>query len=119
MAAYNDARQRKLKNYKRVATIDSVIDALAHKKPVVFGVTIYGDFLNLNSYSSTLVEPTTDDISLGGHAMCFVAYDKPNKLFKAKNSFGKRWGDEGYCYIPFDYITNYGYDMWVFDLDMM
>ncbi len=92
---------------------------MAHKKPVVFGTTIYGDFLNLNSYSSTLVEPTTNDISLGGHAMCFVAYDKPNKLFKAKNSFGKRWGDEGYCYIPFDYITNYGYDMWVFDLDMM
>lgn len=26
------------------------------------------------------------------------------------------WGDQGYCWIPFEYISRYGFDMWVFDI---
>jgi C1A family cysteine protease len=37
----------------------------------------------------------------------------PEDKFLAKNSFGTEWGDNGYCWIPFDYAENYIFDRWV------
>ncbi|MFN3241927.1 MAG: C1 family peptidase [Planctomycetota bacterium] len=37
----------------------------------------------------------------GGHAVTIVGYDAHG--FLAKNSWGRTWGDEGYCTILFDY----------------
>jgi C1A family cysteine protease len=45
-----------------------------------------------------------------------VGYDLEKRLFLAKNSFGPDWGDNGYCWIPFDYIKQEGYDIWTFDI---
>jgi C1A family cysteine protease len=41
----------------------------------------------------------------------------PENMFLAKNSFGKDWGQNGYCWIPFQYISDYSFDMWVFDIN--
>jgi C1A family cysteine protease len=117
-SAYADAKKRNLKNYKRIINIQSALDAVYNKKPVIFGLEIFGDFLDLTTDTATLVFPNANDLSLGGHAMTLVAYDIPKQQFTAKNSFGKYWGDNGYCYIPFEYLNKYGYDMWVFDIEL-
>lgn len=114
---YQDAKSRTIDKYQRIETVDAMIDALNNNRPVVFGITIYDDFYDLTSVDATVIMPTTSEIlDLGGHAMCMVGYDLDQQLFLAKNSFGTEWGDQGYCWIPFDYIKQEGYDMWVFDL---
>jgi len=35
-----------------------------------------------------------------GHAMCIVGYN--NDSFIVRNTFGKEWGDKGFCYYPFN-----------------
>jgi C1A family cysteine protease len=45
-----------------------------------------------------------------------VGYRLPEQQFLAKNSFGTAWGDRGYCWIPFEYLEQHGYDRWVFDI---
>ncbi|MBD1935753.1 C1 family peptidase [Microcoleus sp. FACHB-68] len=42
----------------------------------------------------------------GNHAMLCVGYSDPYKVFVVRNSWGENWGDKGYCYIPYDYMTN-------------
>jgi hypothetical protein len=42
----------------------------------------------------------------GGHAMLCVGYSDTDKVFIVRNSWGEGWGDRGYCYIPYDYMTN-------------
>jgi C1A family cysteine protease len=79
-------------------------------------MTIYDSFMNLNERISTVSFPSRKENSLGGHAMCMVGYDLEKRLFLAKNSFGPEWGDNGYCWIPFDYIQQEGYDVWTFDI---
>jgi hypothetical protein len=52
----------------------------------------------------------------GWHAMLCVGYSDPDKVFIIRNSWGKDWGDKGYCYIPYDYVINKdynGHDSWI------
>jgi C1A family cysteine protease len=52
---------------------------------------------------------------LGGHALLVVGYDDATQCFTVRNSWGDSWGDKGYCYIPYKYLTNSNLssDFWV------
>lgn len=115
-ACYQDGQQRIITNYRKVPGVPTMLDALNDNRPVIFGITIYNGFDELKGKDSILRTPLNNDNDLGGHAMCMVGYDTNRQLFLAKNSFGTDWGDEGYCWIPFDYMRSEGYDMWTFDI---
>ena len=59
--------------------------------------------------------PTQDESCLGGHCMAIVGYDNSKKAFKVRNSWGESWGLQGYCWIPYEYLTNVSLasDFWV------
>ena len=42
----------------------------------------------------------------GGHCIVIVGYDDAKSLFLCANSWGTGWGDKGFCYIPYAYLTN-------------
>ena len=42
----------------------------------------------------------------GYHAMVVVGYSDEAKHFVVRNSWGRQFGDEGYCYIPYSYICD-------------
>ena len=111
--AYTDATYRLIQNYRRVASIDNVIDALNSDYPVVFGMDVYKDF---ESVYDVVPIPDKNAEPTGAHAMCLVGYDMDKKYLLAKNSFGTDWGMQGYCWIPFGYAQDHMFDMWVFDL---
>ena len=113
---YEDAKKRIILKYQKLISNYYITQVLNHNKPVVFGMQIYESFMDLNERISTVNFPGRKERSLGGHAMCMVGYDLNNRLFLAKNSFGTSWGNNGYCWIPFDYITQEGYDIWTFDI---
>jgi C1A family cysteine protease len=113
---YEDGKNRKILQYQKLISIYYVTQVLNNNNPVVFGMEIYDGFMDLNERISTVSFPSRKEKSLGGHAMCMVGYDSRKKLFLAKNSFGSYWGDNGYCWIPFDYIRQEGYDIWTFDI---
>lgn len=113
---YADAKHRTIKNYQRIANVGDMLDALNNEKPVVFGVDVFEGFMYLNKDESTVYVPMYRSESLGAHAMSMEGYDLSKGVFLAKNSFGTNWGDQGYCWIPFEYISLYGFDMWIFDI---
>jgi C1A family cysteine protease len=115
---YIDARARNITNYRLLSNIDHMMDALNTERPVVFGMTVYQGFLYVDKFNPVVRIPYSTEPGIGGHAMVLVGYDKSTEMFIAKNSFGKDWGDDGYCYIPFEYARNELYDCWVFDIVM-
>ena len=42
----------------------------------------------------------------GNHAMVICGYSADEKVYIVRNSWGKEFGDQGYCYIPFSYIED-------------
>ena len=116
---YVDAAGRKIKNYRRLATVDDILDALTNDRPVVIGVTLYGQFDELSGTDAILTSPAAGQEPIGGHAVCLVGYDLEKKLVLVRNSFGTEWGIQGYFWMTFDYVEQQADDIWVFDLDLI
>jgi C1A family cysteine protease len=116
LECYVDAWPRKIESYNSVYSLGDMMEALYLKRPIVTGLTVFDNFSDLISTNSVVTAPKGSSNYFGGHAVTLVGYSRPSKWFIAKNSYGESWGDRGYCYIPFDYIIQYGFDKWVFDL---
>ena len=58
--------------------------------------------------------PSNEDC-LGGHAVMVCGYDDTAQHWIVRNSWGSHWGDNGYFYLPYPYLTNnqYASDLWV------
>ncbi|MFP4522754.1 MAG: C1 family peptidase, partial [Fibrobacterota bacterium] len=46
----------------------------------------------------------------GGHAMVICGFDKKQRRFLLRNSWGKGWADRGYCWITYDFLKTYNYE---------
>jgi C1A family cysteine protease len=100
---YTEGAKHKITSYRRLGTLDDILDCLAEGYPVMFGFDVYS-CLNEVGADGLLRMPTEDDEYEGGHAVVFVGYDMAKKLLIVRNSWGVEWGDKGYFYMPFDYV---------------
>ncbi len=50
--------------------------------------------------------PQPQEAMLGGHAIAIVGYDDSKQMFTFQNSWGSSWGDKGFGYLPYSYLTN-------------
>ena len=105
-AAYNAAKKGIIKQYSRVpVALHNIQNVLTHKVPIVFGCTLYDSFESNEVAQTGMVPmPSVSENQVGGHCMLMVGYTKTH--FIVRNSWGAAWGDQGYCYMPFDYLTN-------------
>lgn len=116
-ACYKDALSRTITSYQSLSTIDEVLHAVNDNKPVVIGITVYDSFDKVSKDNPVIPNPSkTEKNTGGGHAMTIVGYDIPKKLLLVKNSYGTKWGDSGYGWLPFDYAESQGFENWVFDI---
>lgn len=86
----------------------------ASNNPVVIGMTVRSNLMNLGSGDAYWNPNIGDTRSLGGHAMCVVGYDEGKRAFKIMNSWGEDWGQDGFFWIKYeDYgkLCKYGYAM--------
>ena len=105
-----------LKYQKVNQTLDSIKGALNSGFPIVFGFTVYESFESSETAQSGMVSmPKSDEKVLGGHAVAIVGYNEELMRFIVRNSWSESWGDNGYCYFPYDYITNVNLcsDFWI------
>ena len=81
--------------------------ALSQGYPFVFGFTVYSSFESSTVTRTGIIPmPGPRDYILGGHAVVAVGYDDAHQWFIFRNSWGIGWGDHGYGYIPYAYLTN-------------
>lgn len=115
--AVRDALNRKVTLYERVIDHNGCLDALNNGYPVVIGFHVYSSFENPQvSRTGVMSYPNTKrERLLGGHAVLLVGYDKSRQVYIARNSWGARWGDKGYFYMPFQVIQNtrMSSDFWI------
>lgn len=80
---------------------------LAAGYPSMFGFTVY----NFGNAAGEFAFPSATDRVQGGHAVVAVGYDDARKIGKEKgalrvrNSWGTSWGEDGYGWLPYRYVT--------------
>lgn len=82
------------------------------KRPVV--VTLKVSLSHINDQKGTFTfspqinaDCDSGKISCGGHAVLIVGYDDEQKVFMFKNSWGPKWGNQGYGYVTFDHVDGF------------
>jgi C1A family cysteine protease len=95
---------------------------LLHMKSVIYsenaigvGISVYESF----EYDEVLKTgnvplPQTGERLLGGHAILLVGFSDEKRCFIAQNSWGTGFGDQGYIYLPYDYMERHDLaaDLW-------
>jgi C1A family cysteine protease len=114
---YENATKNKALQYTRLyQQLSQLQTCLANGFPFVFGIKVYDSFESKEVQTTGIVPMPniTSERFLGGHALMAIGYDVEKKYFIIRNSWGVEWGDNGYCYIPFDYLIdrNLASDFW-------
>src|SRR5579872_5100534 len=88
------------------ATIQAIKTCLAQSQPVILGIMVYASFESASVAQTGIIPlPAANEQLLGGHAIVCVGYSDANSWLICKNSWGADWGDKGYFYLPYSYIT--------------
>ncbi|MGO1751595.1 MAG: C1 family peptidase [Psychroflexus sp.] len=107
--AYTEAQHQVVKKASRIKIKEKDFrQAIANGHPVIVGLKIFKSFYPKNKLG-VIPFPSSHESSYedhGNHALLIVGYNDEEKLFKLRNSWGKDFGDNGYCYAPYDYIAN-------------
>lgn len=112
--AINDAKQFTIREYHRVTTLQGLKQALAQGNGVVLGIMVYQSFESNDAVETghiPMPRPSRRDSLLGGHALFGCGYQDDTDYAGGgyvivKNSWGTDFGDNGYVYLPYDYISH-------------
>lgn len=107
-SCYQEAKLDLISSYHALSNdLNELKTCLAQGYPFVMGITVYASFESIEVAKSGLIPmPTDTEECLGGHALMVAGYDDDKKSFLVRNSWGEAWGIAGYCWMPYDYITN-------------
>lgn len=110
--AYVQAEKNQALTYQRITlpannlTQDMQI-CLSRGYPFVAGISVYESFESEAANKTGIIPmPQPNERLLGGHAILVVGYDQTKQWFICRNSWGTTWGDKGYFYLAFGYLTN-------------
>jgi C1A family cysteine protease len=106
---YTPAKRHVSTSYQALdnTQVDQLRACLASGSPFIFGFTVYESFESAAVAKTGVVPmPSKTEKVLGGHAVACVGYDDAQRLFCVRNSWGADWGAGGYCFMPYDYLTN-------------
>ena len=103
--AYKEAKLHQVIQYSRIVQdLDQMKSCLAEGYPFVFGFAVYSSFFK--AQKGQIPMPSPNEQLLGGHAVLAVGYKDDTSQFIVRNSWGTGWGDQGYFYMPYNYLTN-------------
>jgi len=104
---YINAQQFRIVGIEKLNSLMDIWDCLDAGYPVIFNYMQHtSQFVEDVEASGLIPMPKVGDARVSSHAVCAVGYDIENQHIVFANSYGDKWGDHGYGYLPFDFIRN-------------
>jgi C1A family cysteine protease len=106
ITAYSNAAATLIARYERLpVSVEAIKHALQREIPVIAGFKVYSSYYSYYTYTKGFIPlPKEGERWRGGHAVVIVGYSDDLGHFIFRNSYGPRWGDKGYGYLPYDYV---------------
>lgn len=117
---YKDAVKYKDVHYARLIQDLAHLQAcLASGRPFIFAFGVYESFDSPAAAGACMPPvPKPGEKFQGNHAVMAVGYDDAGQRFILRNSWGPHWGQDGYFYLPYAYVTDpkLAGDFWTVEL---
>lgn len=95
--------------YARLKNVQEVCHAVSLGKVVMLGMHLPVGISDLKYDSLIPLSEQGED----AHCMLIVGYDLPRQLLRLRNSWGCEWGDNGHCWMSFEYLSSsHIFDCW-------
>jgi len=108
------AKKFRLFAYGRTRTIDDCRRLLAKERQIVAAFDIDETW---QTSSTGLIEDPSLHEPNEAHTVRLVGYSDEREHFIFANSWGEAWGDKGYGYLPYRYMTDRLLEAWYQDID--
>lgn len=95
-----NALPHRITAYVRLNSVEEIKTALMQLGPVLIGIPVYESFYRVSSDGLVPI-PQSGEKFYGGHSMVIVGWKKDKWI--VLNSWSQGWGDNGKCYLPFDF----------------
>ena len=101
----------------RAVVLQKIQTNLSSGLPAMFGFYLFQDAVQQAERGGTFPVPSQEDRPIGGHAVVAVGYDNGKRIKNVttgeetegailfRNSWGPAWGDRGYGWLPYEYVT--------------
>lgn len=87
-------------DYVRITSETQLAPTLYKYGPITFSVMVYDNWLKVGADGIIPDRPWWYyKQPLGGHLIAICGWSPTKKQYKIKNSWGTKWGKEGYCYM--------------------
>ena len=117
---YRNARHYEAVEYQRMMHhLDQLRACLASGFPFVFGFKVYESFEGGEVRRTGIVHmPVPGEKTVGLHAVVACGYEDARRRFIIRNSWGRKWGKDGYCTMPYAYLLDpeLSHDFWTIRL---
>ena len=118
---YHVAKSQRVSAYARIhRSVESMRAVLASGHPFTVGISVHESFEeNRMKHTGRGYLPKRGERLLGGHAVAVVGYHDESQRFLLRNSWGKKWGLEGYFTLPYDYLLHeaLAWDFWMMEVE--
>lgn len=105
--AYLDGETRRITKAMNVnVALNDIKSAIQEGYPVAISLKIFDSFKANLGFVRRPSDEEIESGDFGYHAMVVVGYSDDTKFFLVRNSWGEHFGDKGYCYIPYSYISD-------------
>ena len=111
-ATYLAASQHVAYNFFRFDNRDlyNIKAVLTAGYPFIFGFAVYDSFFN--PPNGVIPLPKRGENLAGYHAMLVVGFDDYLQMALVRNSWGLNWGQHGYAFMPYSYLTSEALTIW-------
>lgn len=109
LSAIDNASKYKIDFWRQVNVLDikEVKAQVNAGFPVVIGSVVDEGFINGGAkLKNSYIWAKASGKPKGNHAMLVIGYDDNKKAFKLMNSWGTKWGDNGYGWVDYNYFPN-------------
>ncbi len=97
-------RYRAVRYYRIHRKLDDMRACLASGYPFVLGFLAHEKFRDVVKRTGRLDMPARGEAVIGKHAVLAVGYDDTHQRIFVRNSWGRRWGLQGYFSMPYEYL---------------
>ena len=113
---YSAGRLQRVPWYAKLhRNLDAMKGCLAEGHPFTLGISVHESFEQSRMKKTGRgALPRRGERLLGGHAVVVVGYHDEYQRFILRNSWGRKWGLQGYFTLPYEYLLHesLAWDFW-------